>query len=187
MNTHSDDDASIELHIQFYDELTALAEQLVSINFFSQEEIDIALARIGELIDLLKRAHACGLVFKATDLTKRQRSGLRAFVCRLCEDSIDKQNLELLRAAITIANLTYIEDEYYHELHYDFAIVRYCARRLGVPLNELAENRPWGLTEAVRKRFDDIASRSFSGLLDSFELEVVKKNGRTQVQVQQRR
>jgi hypothetical protein len=187
MNTYSDDDADIELHIRRYDELASLVDQLVSINFFSQEEVDNSLARIGELVDLLKRAYACGLIFKATDLTKRHRSGLRAFVCRLCEDSIDKKNSELLRAAIAIANLTYVEDEYYHELHYDFAIVRYCARKLGVPLNDLAENPPWGLTDAVKERFDDIASRSFSGLLDSFELEVVKKNGRTQVQVQQRR
>jgi hypothetical protein len=180
----TDDDTHIELHIRLYDDLATLVEKLVCIDFFSQEEVDNSMAKIGELIDLLERAYSCGLVFKATDLTKRHRDGLRVFVARLCEDSLDQENAGLLQSAVTIANLTYIENEWYHELHYDLAIIRYCARKLGVPFSDLAENPPWGLTPEVKVRFDDIGSRPFRGLLDSFELEVVKRNGRTQVQVQ---
>jgi hypothetical protein len=178
MNATPTDDATLELHIRLYDELTALVDELTSINLRAQDQVDNSVARVGELLDLLKRAHASGLLIKATDLSKRHRDRL-GFVAQLCEDSIDKKDVNLLRAAVAMANFTYIEDERYHELHYCVAIIRYCARKLGVPFSDLAENPPWGLTPEVKVRFDDIGSRPFRGLLDSFELEVTKKNGRT--------
>jgi hypothetical protein len=173
----SDEDTKLEIHVRLYDELNTLVERIVTLNYRSEADIRLGAALAEELIEFLHLAYSEGLTVVATDLTARQRKRLSIFVAVLCEDALNRQAVHFLQSALSLCNLIYIEDERYHELHIDIAIMRFVAQKLGTSLHQLSPNSPWGLHPEVLKRLEDIASRPLAGLLDSFELEVTRKNG----------
>lgn len=170
-----------EFCINMYDYVDGVFESLFNTNFGSSKAVESCLPLVHELIDTLRHAFEKGFELKASDLTKKQRGRLGIFTPFICEWAMDKKNPELLNDAMAVANITYEKYEWYHELHYDMAILRYCAHRLGVSFDSLGANPPWGLTDEVKERFDDIGGRPMKGLLDSFKLQVSKVGGKFRI------
>ena len=159
------------------DDVKMIVYQMTDINLYSDVEVLNGLSHINDLVRVLRKIYDYDLVPRLNEIPKRERARVGNYASRLCEDAIDDRNPRLLEEAMVIINLTYgADDESYYTLHYDLAILMYCANQLNTSLGSIVNSVSWAMVSEVKERVDDFLSRRPRATsLSQFNIEVTKK------------
>lgn len=169
------------------EQLNNVASEMSVSNVYDDEEIRSKLPLVSAFVRILRQAYSQETILNFDDIPTPARGRMGAVADMLISIAFDQNKLQPLEDALIVLGVTYRRDESYHTFHYDLATIEYCADRLGSCLSDIAERVNWGLTSEVREFIRNFALHNRGErVLDSFELEIVVKNGRSRFRQRRR-